>query len=64
MLKYDFLSVHCFPQIFFIDPRDHINNCTDFGNVKRFQPKKTWTPELQTHPYYIYGDYFSHTTIG
>ena len=61
MLKYDFLSVHCFPENVFIDPRDHINICADFGNVKRFQSKKNWTPDLQTHPY---GDYFSHTTTG
>ena len=40
MFKYDFLSVHFFPEkFFFIDPRDH-NICTDFGNVKRFQSKK------------------------
>ena len=64
MLKYDFVSVHCFPEkFFFIDPRDHINICTDFGNVKRFQSKKI---VLQTyrHTQIIYKGYFSHTTIG
>ena len=59
MLKYDFVSVHCFPEKIFYSPRDHISICADFGNMKRFQSKNT-----QTHPYYIYGGYFSHTTIG
>ena len=40
MLKYDFLSVHCFPEKCFIDPRDHIDICADFGNVERFNLKK------------------------
>ena len=31
----------------FIDPREHINICKDFGNLKRFQSKKIWTPDLQ-----------------
>ena len=48
MLKYNFLSFHCFPEKFFIDHRDHINICKDFGNLKRFQSKKIWTPDLQT----------------
>ena len=48
ILKYNFLSFHCFPEKFFIDPRDHINICKDFGNLKRFQSKKNWTPDLQT----------------
>ena len=45
MLK---LSFHCFPEKGFIDPRDRINICKDFGNLKRFQSKKIWTPDLQT----------------
>ena len=48
ILKYNFLSFHCFPEKIFIDPRDHINICKDFGNLKRFQCKKNWTPDLQT----------------
>ena len=48
MRKYNFLNFQCFPEKFFIDPRDHINICKDFGNLKRFQSKKNWTPDLQT----------------
>ena len=40
MRKYNFLNFQCFPEKFFIDPRDHINICKDFGNLKRFQCKK------------------------
>ena len=47
-LKYNVLSFHCFSENFFIDPRDHINNYKDFGNLKSFQSKKNWTPDLQT----------------
>ena len=47
MLKYDFLSFHCFP-----DPGEHINPCKDFGNVKRFEPKKLDSRPTDT-PIYI-----------
>ena len=51
MLEYNFLSFHCFPEKFFIDPRDHINICKDFGNLKRFQSKKIG---LQTYRHVIW----------
>ena len=61
MRKYNFLNFQCFPEKFFIDPRDHINICKDFGNLKRFQCKK----KLDSRPTdMLYGSYFSHTTIG
>ena len=59
-LKYNFLSFHCFSENFFIDPRDHINNYKDFGNLKSFQSKK----KLDSRPTdMLYGSYFSHTII-
>ena len=45
MLK---LSFYCFPEKGFIDPRDHINICKDFGKLKWFRSKKIWTPDLRT----------------
>ena len=43
----DFLSFHCFP-----DPGEPINPCKDFGNVKRFEPKKLDSRPTDT-PIYI-----------
>ena len=57
MLKYNFLSFHCFPEKFFIDPRDHINICKDFGNLKRFQSKKI---RLQTYRHVIWKSFQSY----
>ena len=48
MLK---LSFHCFPEKGFIDPRDHINICKDFGKLKGFTLKKFG---LQTYRHVIW----------
>ena len=58
MLK---LSFYCFPEKGFIDPRDHINICKDFGKLKGFTLKKFG---LRTATDMLYGSYFSHTAIG
>ena len=55
MLK---LSFYCFPEKGFIDPRDHINICKDFGKLKGFTLKKFG---LRTATDMLYGSYFSHT---